>query len=153
MYGRTVAAHLILAALFVACSSDDTTADGGADSDAAANPDASAVNDAAASDGAVADAALPDAAPRDAEVEDCGRIKCDCTFDGIPLFGRVRYVTDFPDITVRETPFPDLRVREGPFADSCGEWEIVENFEDIRVEVVTSLEDFGIEYSDFPGIP
>jgi hypothetical protein len=99
-------------------------------------------------------APLPDGAPApDAAVEMCGRIRCDCTFNGITLFGRVQYVTNFADITVRETPFPDLRVREGAFADTCGEWEIVESFPDFTVEIVTSFEDFGIEYSAFPGIP
>jgi hypothetical protein len=158
MYRRAVA-YLFLAAIFVACSSDDTG--GGADSDAGGNPDGSAADatagdDAAPSDGAVADAAvLPDAASQpDAAVADCGRIQCDCTFKGIPLFGEVQYVTGgFPDVRVRVTPFPDLRVREGSFADSCGEWEIVDNFPDFTVEIVTSFEDFGIEYSPFPGIP
>ena len=162
MHGRAASACLILAAIFAACSSDDTTGDpGGSDSDAGASPDASAPvadaagDDAPASDAAVADAAPPpdSAPPPDAASEDCGRIECDCTFNGIPLFGRVQYVTNFADITVRETPFPDLRVREGSFADSCGEWEIVDSFPDFTVEVVTSFEDFGIEYSAFPGIP
>jgi hypothetical protein len=97
---------------------------------------------------------FPDAAPLpDAMVGDCGRIQCDCTFNGIPLFGRVQYVESFPQITVRVTPFPDLRVREGSFADTCGEWEIVDSFPNFTVQIVTSFEDFGIEYSSFPGIP
>jgi len=161
MHGRAAPACLILAVIFAACSSDDTTGDQGSDSDAGGNSDASgtvadaAGDDAAPSDGAVADAApLPDSAPPpDATSQDCGRIECDCTFKGIPLFGRVQYVTSFPDITVRETPFPDLRVREGSFADNCGEWEIVESSPDFRVQIVKAFEDFGIEYSSFPGIP
>ena len=89
----------------------------------------------------------------DAAVAMCGRIRCDCTFNGVQLFGKVQYVKDLPDIQVRESAFPDLRVREGAFADSCGEWEIVDAFPDFTVEIVTAFEDFEIEYSNFPGIP
>ena len=164
MHRRAVAVSLVLAVVFAACSSDDTTGDSdGSDSDAGGNPDGSAPaadaaggDDAAPrSDGAVADAApLPDAAAQpDAAVAMCGRILCDCTLNGIPLFGKVQYVTNFADFTVSETAFPDLRVREGSFADECGEWEIVDAFPDFTVEIVTAFEDFGIEYSAFPGIP
>lgn len=155
MHGRATSGYLIVAAILAACSSETATEDAASpDFDAAASPDARpAVAD--AMEGTSADAApLPDAAPApDAAVEQCGRILCDCTFNGIALFGRVQYVTSFADMTVRETPFPDLNVREGSFADSCGEWEIVTSFPDFTVEIVTSFEDFGIEYSSFPGIP
>jgi hypothetical protein len=141
-----------------ACSSDDTPGEP-ADSGTGSNPDASKQLPDAAS--TVADAALADAdvepadaAPLpDAAIEQCGRIRCDCTFEGIQLFGRVEYVTAFADVQVRESAFPDLRVREGSFPDSCGEWEIVEAFPDFTVEIVTAFEDFSIEYSSFPGIP
>jgi hypothetical protein len=156
MHRHATSGYLIAAIFLVACSSEDTTEDAGSRVfDAAASPDARAPL-ADAMEGDDADAApLPDAAAPtpDAAVEMCGRIRCDCTFNGIALFGRVQYVTNFADITVSETPFPDLRVREGSFADTCGEWEIVDNFPDFTVEIVTSFEDFGIEYSAFPGIP
>jgi hypothetical protein len=159
--GRLLASWVLAATLgLAACSSDDST-DGGGNSDAGGDRDGSAPADGAPADAArpadaavPADAALPDAQPSpDAAVADCGRIKCDCTFNGMPLFGQVQYVTDFPDFQVSESAFPDLRVREGSFADSCGEWEIVTSFPDFTVEIVTSFEDFSIEYSDFPGIP
>jgi hypothetical protein len=88
-------------------------------------------------------------------VPNCGRIQCDCTFEGVLLFGRVQYVDEnnSPMIRVRESPFPDLLVREGPFPDECGEWEIVDAFPDFTVAIVDAFEDFGIEYSEFPGIP
>lgn len=152
---RATSCYLIAVAIFMACSSEDPSEDaGGAVSDAAATPDAGPPLADAMEPGEPDAAPLPDAAPTpDAAVEQCGRIRCDCTFNGITLFGRVQYVTSFPDITVRETAFPDLRVREGSFADECGEWEIVTSFPDFTVEIVTSFEDFGIEYSSFPGIP
>lgn len=140
------------------CASDDEPGDP-ADSGTGSSIDAAKqLPDAASSvaDAALADASVdpPDAAPLpDAAIEQCGRIRCDCTFEGIPLFGRVEYVTAFADVQVSESPFPDLRVREGSFPDSCGEWEIVEAFPDFTVEIVTAFEDFSIEYSSFPGIP
>jgi hypothetical protein len=126
------------------CSSDDgDTADAGTGSDASVEiPDGAPVIDAALPD---ASADLPDAEPLpDAAIAQCGRIRCDCTFNGIQLWGRVQYVTSFPDIQVRESAFPDLRVREGSFPDSCGEWQIVDAFPDFTVEIVTSFEDFEI---------
>jgi hypothetical protein len=145
----------------VGCSSDDPgagsgpgpTADGAADIADGAPADA-AIADAALGDAAPPDGGPPDAGPLpDAAIEQCGRIRCDCTFDGIQLFGRVRYVDSFPDIQVRISSFPDLRVREGSFADECGEWEIVNSFPDFTVEIVDAFEDFQIAYSAFPGIP
>jgi hypothetical protein len=156
---RSGLAALILATTVGACSSDsdDSQDAGGTESDAG-DMDASAP-DAMPGDAAPADAgedAAPDAAPTvDAAVPDCGRIKCDCTFNGIPLYGLVEYVdeNEFPMIRVRVSMFPDLNVFEGPFADECGEWEIVENFPDFTVAIVDNLEDFDIAYSMFPGIP
>ena len=123
--------------------------------DAARADDAAPPADAAAGeDASLADGGPPDAGPLpDAAIEMCGRIRCDCTLNGIPLFGQVEYVDNFADFQVRVESFPDLLVREGNFADECGEWEIVDNFPDFTVELVDAFEDFSIEYSDFPGIP
>lgn len=82
----------------------------------------------------------------------CGRIKCDCTLKGIPLYGRYRVVTFNEDFKIRETSFPDLKVLKTNFADSCGEWQEVTFNEDFTVRVVTFNEDFQIAYSNFPGV-
>jgi hypothetical protein len=86
--------------------------------------------------------------------ERCGRIYCDCTLDGVPLTGRVKFVTSFGDFKVREdTSFPDLNVRETNFPSACGEWQVVTIGEDFTVELVPAFEDFSFRYSSFPGIP
>jgi hypothetical protein len=103
---------------------------------------------------AAVEAGPPDAAPE--TVAMCGRIKCDCTLKGIPLFGKVKILTTpggFPTFKIRETAFPDLKVLKTDFPTSCGKWQEVQNFEDFSVEVVTAFEDFQIQYSAFPGIP
>lgn len=84
----------------------------------------------------------------------CGRIGCDCTFRGIRLWGRVKYVgaSGFPDIKVKETPFPDLRVRETTFPLRCGEWQVVDTVPDFTVQKVDFFEDFAIQHSPFPGV-
>jgi hypothetical protein len=164
---RVRPAALILAVTVAACSSDSDDAEddtGGAESDAGDTPDASAPEPDAAPDDAAPPDAAPDAtpgadaAPMDAGVPNCGRIRCDCTFEGIPLFGRVQYVDeiDSPMIRVSEAvTIPDLRVQELDIlaADSCGEWQIVNDFPDFTVAIVDNFEDFEIEYSMFPGIP
>jgi hypothetical protein len=118
--------------------------------------------DASPPDAPAPDAPAVDAAPpADARVVDtppamCGRIFCDCTFNGVKLWGKVQYVTLTADpdvIKVRETSFPDLRVKETAFPDSCGEWEVVTAFPDFKVQKVTAFEDFQIQYSAFPGLP
>lgn len=71
------------------------------------------------------------------------------------VYGRIQYVTSFPDVKVRVVKsFGDLRVQVvNAFADEPGEWEIVDSFPDFKVEIVKSLEDFTIEYVNaFPGV-
>jgi hypothetical protein len=110
-------------------------------------------------DGSAADVMVMDAtadsttATLDAGPAQCGRIKCDCTFNGVKLWGKVQYVDFFPDFTVKVSPFPDLNVEETYFATKCGQWQIVTAFPDFTVQKVTMFEDFDIAYSPFPGIP
>jgi hypothetical protein len=85
-----------------------------------------------------------------------GPVAEDCTFNGIPLHGRVGIVESFPDIRVQlVTSFPDLKVKTvTSFADDCGEWEFVDSFPDFTIQFVTSFPDIKIEYvSSFPGMP
>lgn len=79
----------------------------------------------------------------------------DCSFNGFKLYGKVKFVTSFPDIKIQFVKsFPDLKVKfVDSFADECGEWEIVESFPDIKVQVVGSFPDIKVKVVEsFPGV-
>jgi hypothetical protein len=101
-------------------------------------------------DGAISS---PDAGPD--VVANCGRIKCDCTYKGKKLWGRVQYVTIAADFRVRKADFPDLNVAETAFPWKCGQWQTVDIAPDFTVQLVDIAEDFSISKTDasFPGLP
>lgn len=107
-------------------------------------------------DSTVADSVAPDSAVPDT-IAMCGKIACDCTLNGIPLYGKVKEVTAFADFKVREvTAFEDLKVQQvSAFANSCGKWEFITlGIPDFTVQFVTMFEDFSIRYvTAFPGLP
>ena len=110
--------------------------------------------DGPAADAKVMDATADSLTPSlDVGPATCGRIKCDCTFNGVKLWGNVQYVTMFPDFKVKVSAFPDLNVNETYFGSQCGQWHIVTSFPDFTVQIVDMFEDFDIAYSSFPGIP
>lgn len=110
--------------------------------------------DGSAADVMVMDATVDSTSPNlDAGPAQCRRIKCDCTYKGVKLWGKVQYVDVFPDFKVKVSPFPDLNVEEAYFGLKCGQWQIVTAFPDFTVQKVTMFEDFDIAYSPFPGIP
>lgn len=77
-----------------------------------------------------------------------------CTYNGIPLYGRVQIVDSFPDIRVKVVDsFPDVKVKKvDSFPDSCGEWKFVDSFPDVKIKLVDSSADIKIKYVDsFPG--
>ncbi|MGC9506241.1 hypothetical protein, partial [Baaleninema sp.] len=79
-----------------------------------------------------------------------------CTANDIPLFGNVRVVESFPDLTVKVVEsFPDLNVQlVESFPDECGRWKMVESFPDFTIKYVESFPDIEIKYVEsFPGIP
>lgn len=79
----------------------------------------------------------------------------DCSFKGIELKGKVKFVTSFPDIKIQYvTSFPDIKVKHvTSFPDDCGEWQIVESFPDFEVQVVTSFPDLKVQLVEsFPGM-
>lgn len=79
----------------------------------------------------------------------------DCSFKGIQLKGKVKFVTSFPDIKIQYvTSFPDIKVKHvSSFPDDCGEWQIVESFPDFEVQVVTSFPDLKVQLVEsFPGM-
>ncbi|MBO7173567.1 MAG: hypothetical protein J6V64_04440 [Burkholderiaceae bacterium] len=78
-----------------------------------------------------------------------------CTYKGIPLYGKVKVVTSFPDIKVKVVKsFPDLKVkRVSAFPNQCGQWQFVDAFADFKVQFVESFADIKIQYVDaFPGV-
>ncbi len=79
----------------------------------------------------------------------------DCEFEGIKLYGKVEFVTSFPDIKIQYvTSFPDINVKfVDSFADDCGEWKEVTSFPDFKVQVVTSFPDLKVKkVTSFPGM-
>jgi hypothetical protein len=132
---------------------DATGTDGGVDT--ATDGNTNTTPDSGGGVDAAKDTVAPIEAGTDATptVAMCGRIKCDCTLNGIPLYGRYRVVTFNEDFKIRETSFPDLKVlKTTSFPNSCGKWQEVTFNEDFTVRVVTFNEDFQIAYSNFPGV-
>jgi hypothetical protein len=79
----------------------------------------------------------------------------DCYYKGIKLWGKVKFVTSFPDIKIQYVEsFPDIKVKfVTSFPDKCGLWQVTESFPDFKVQVVTSFPDIKIKVVDsFPGI-
>lgn len=82
--------------------------------------------------------------------------KGSCTFKGKKMFGKVQFVTAFPDIKIQVvTAFPDLKVQKvTAFPDGCGKWQVVNAFPDLKVQVVNAFPDVKVQYVDaFPGVP
>ncbi|MFN8392835.1 MAG: hypothetical protein U0136_21255 [Bdellovibrionota bacterium] len=82
-------------------------------------------------------------------------VAADCTFHGKPLFGKIQFVTSFPDVKVQVVnAFPDLKVeRVSSFPDTCGKWQEVQSFPDLKVQIVDSFPDVKIQYVNaFPGL-
>lgn len=80
----------------------------------------------------------------------------DCSYKGMKLYGKIQFVTSFPDIKVQVVEsFPDLKVKiVDAFPDECGKWQIVSSFPDIKVQVVESFPDIKIKFVEsFPGLP
>jgi hypothetical protein len=80
----------------------------------------------------------------------------DCCFKGRKLYGKIKFVTSFPDIKIKVVDsFPDLKVKHvSSFPDRCGLWQIVESFPDLKVQLVESFPDITIKYVEsFPGLP
>lgn len=77
-----------------------------------------------------------------------------CSYNGIPLYGKVKVVNSFPDIKVKVvSSFEDLDVQQvNAFADKCGKWQFVDSFPDFKVQFVDSFPDITIKFvQSFPG--
>lgn len=83
------------------------------------------------------------------------KIADDCTYNGIKLYGKVKIVDNFADITVQKTEhFEDLSVQfVKNFPNSCGKWQLVDNFPDFTIKLVNNFPDITIkEVTNFPGM-
>lgn len=81
--------------------------------------------------------------------------KIKCTVNGKKLFGKIQFVTAFPDVTVEVvTALADLNVeRVTSITYKCGEWEVVTAFPDLKVQIVPALADIKVQFvSAFPGL-
>ncbi|BDD03295.1 hypothetical protein [Aureibacter tunicatorum] len=79
----------------------------------------------------------------------------DCEWNGIKLYGKVKFVDSFPDIKIKYVDsFPDIKVKfVNSFPDKCGKWQVVESFPDIKIQVVESFPDLKVKVVDsFPGM-
>ena len=77
-----------------------------------------------------------------------------CTFKDFPLYGKIKFVESFPDITVQIVEsFPDIKIIiVNSFPDDCGEWQIVESFPDVKIKIVESFPDLKVKFVEsFPG--
>jgi hypothetical protein len=84
------------------------------------------------------------------------RVAPDCAWQGRKLYGKVQFVSAFPDIKVKAvTAFPDLKVKMvEAFPDHCGEWQAVDAFPDLKVQFVDAFPDVTIKFVEaFPGLP
>lgn len=82
-------------------------------------------------------------------------VSSDCTYNGIPLYGKVQIVDRFPDIKVKVVDnFPDLKVQNvQSFPNACGKWQYVDRFPDFKVQFVDTFPNIKIKYVDsFPGV-
>lgn len=80
----------------------------------------------------------------------------DCKCKGFKMYGKVKFVTSFPDVKVKLVEhFPDLKVKYVEhFPNSCGEWQVVEHFPDVKVQLVENFPDLKVKIvENFPGIP
>ncbi|EAY27349.1 hypothetical protein [Microscilla marina] len=78
-----------------------------------------------------------------------------CSYKGIKLYGKVKFVTSFPDIKIQYvSSFPDIKVQfVDSFPDKCGKWKEVSSFPDFKVEVVSSFPDLKVKkVTSFPGM-
>jgi hypothetical protein len=91
-----------------------------------------------------------------APAPDNPRVEKDCTWNGMKLYGRIKFVKNFPDIKIKIVEnFPDLKVKVvDNFPDACGKWQIVDDFPNLKVQVVENFPDIKVKFvENFPGLP
>jgi len=99
---------------------------------------------------------VPEPGESSCTVSDDGIDFSNCSFNGYLLYGKIKFVEEFPDIKIQIVEsFPDIKVKlVDHFPDACGEWQIVEDFPDLKVQIVESFPDIKVKYVDaFSGKP
>jgi len=79
-----------------------------------------------------------------------------CSFNGIPLYGKVKVLDHGADINVKVVESrADLRVKSvNSSPNSCGKWQFVNSSYDFTIKYVFSNPDIRIKYvSSRPGLP
>lgn len=73
-----------------------------------------------------------------------------CTCKGIPLYGRVKIVTEHPNFRIQVTDdYPDIVVKiVYENSHNCCEWQIVEEYPDFTVQFVNDYPDFTVSFDD-----
>ncbi len=82
-------------------------------------------------------------------------INGECEYKGIKLYGKVQFVTSFPDIKIQYVKnFPDIKVKfVTNFPDKCGLWQETKNFPNFKVQIVDNFPDLKVQIVDnFPGM-
>ncbi len=84
----------------------------------------------------------------DSDKHSSGFYQSACTFNGIPLYGRVEIVNAGADLRVEiVNAGADLKVTKVNYpSSSCGDWQIVNAGADFRVEIVNAGADLKIEW-------
>ena len=98
---------------------------------------------------------LRDLSPSEKQEAIQAYINGECEYKGIKLYGRVKFVDSFEDISIEYVDaFADINVQfVNAFPDECGQWQKVDSFEDIRIKVVKGLPDLTVKVVDsFPGM-
>jgi len=88
------------------------------------------------------------------ELKACGDAYAAGKPSACQLFGRIQFVSSFPDVKVQVvSSFPDIKVqRVQDFPDKPGKWQEVTSFPDYKVQIVNSFPDYKIQYvTSFPG--
>lgn len=89
------------------------------------------------------------------DVETKGLSTQECSYNGIPLHGKVKVVSSFADFKVQiVTSFPDIDVKTvTAFPNNCGEWEFVDTFPDFTIQYVDAFPDIKIRFVEaFPSV-
>ena len=88
------------------------------------------------------------------EVKTCREAYASGKPDKCKLYGKIQWVTSFPDVKVEVVDsFPDIKVMiVSAFPDGPGKWQIVDSFPDYKVQQVSSFPDYKIKFvTSFPG--
>ena len=82
-------------------------------------------------------------------------ISGNCYYKGIKLWGKVQFVTSYPDIKIQYVEsYPDIKVKYvTSYPDKCGLWHVTESYPDFKVQIVTSYPDLKVKIVDsYPGV-